>query len=116
MDECSIVPTITPQAAWEKAASGKAMLFDVREPHEWKKTGSPVGCVQVALLSEDLVMRILSIVGDRKEQPIIVCCESGSRGDAAGRLLCSAEFVNVHNVEGGIAHWISKGLPLDKLG
>lgn len=106
----SSVPKISPLEAFKKMKSGEAILFDVREPNEWDDTGSPRGSQRVALQSMDLVSEISSAVNDNKEQPIIVCCKSGMRGEKAGQLLKSAGFDNIENVDGGIMRWISEGL------
>ncbi|MEM8648948.1 MAG: rhodanese-like domain-containing protein [Pseudomonadota bacterium] len=107
------IPVITVTDALERTKTGDVLLIDVREPDEWRATGSPRGSLRVALQSPDFVNQIRKHSNHRKELPIALCCRSGLRGKKAAELLVQDGFDNVSNVEGGMMKWVSEDLPVD---
>ncbi len=107
------IPVITVTDALERTKTGDVLLIDVREPDEWRATGSPRGSLRVALQSPDFVNQIREYSNHRKELPIALCCRSGLRGKKAAELLVQDGFDNVSNVEGGMMKWVSEDLPVD---
>lgn len=84
---------------------GRVTFLDVREPYEWESghlEGSrhiPIG--QVASRIDEL---------DR-ETPVVVVCQVGQRSELVTDWLNQNGFT-AHNLEGGLAEWSAKGLPL----
>jgi hydroxyacylglutathione hydrolase len=50
----------------------------------------------------------------KKDEPIVVHCESGTRSSLAASLLLRAGFTDVTNFAGGYAAWVKAGLPTEK--
>ena len=104
------IPTVTPAEAASRAATGKAILVDVREPAEWAETG--VAAPAVLLPMSDLN-------GERKlwkpfleknaGKEIILYCRSGNRSGKVAEKL-SAEGQKVANA-GAFKDWTAAGLP-----
>jgi rhodanese-related sulfurtransferase len=105
------VAKVTPAAAAQLVADGKAVLVDIREPAEWAEAG--VAAPAVLLPKSDFD-------GDKKQwkdflakvgaKQIILYCRSGRRAEAVGQAL-SSEGKSVANA-GGLKDWIAAGLPV----
>jgi rhodanese-related sulfurtransferase len=106
------IESVSPKDAAAEAASGKAVLVDVREPVEWEH--HIAGAVQVP-------RGLLEFVADPaspKHRPeldpagrVIVYCRSGARAALACATLKDMGFENVANLEGGFGAWQEAGLP-----
>lgn len=101
------VPAIVPSEAAPLVASGRVFLLDVREQSEWAEARIP-GATLVPL--GELAARLAEIPRDRK---IIVQCRSGNRSRAGAEILLRAGFLDVANLEGGIARWAREGHPVE---
>lgn len=112
-DGVSPIPKIDPQLARIKCQSGEAVLIDVREPDEWKATGSPQGSAQIALQNPLFVEDVLACVDHKKDSPVILCCKSGMRGEKAGQVLRARGFEDIVNVDGGMLRWLEESLPIN---
>ena len=109
------IETVSPIDASVEAASGQAVLLDVREPVEWEH--HIAGSVQVP-------RGLLEFVADPaspKHKPeldptgrVIVYCRSGARAALACATLKDMGFENVANLEGGFTAWTEAGLPGDE--
>jgi rhodanese-related sulfurtransferase len=107
------VENVSLQDAAAEAASGAAVLLDVREPVEWEH--HIAGSVQVP-------RGILEFVADPtspRHKPeldpagrVIVYCRSGHRAALAAATLRDMGFENVANLTGGITAWREAGLPV----
>ena len=49
-----------------------------------------------------------------KDKPLLVYCQSGIRSAKASSILLKSEFIQVHNLEGGINAWVQAKLPVVK--
>jgi sulfur-carrier protein adenylyltransferase/sulfurtransferase len=94
------VPEVSPrEAAARLNRDARALLLDVREPHEHaiaRVPGArlvPLGMLDDALPSLD------------PSRPIYVVCKGGTRSARAVRQLLAAGFSDVWNVQGGILQW-----------
>lgn len=86
---------------------GKVTIIDVRDQSEFR-SGHLRNAIHVPLT--ELPNRLPKL--DKfKEQPVIVVCQSGSRGIGAVNQLKKAGFKEVYNLEGGIEAWQQKGMP-----
>lgn len=47
--------------------------------------------------------------------PVVLICQSGQRASRAEQLLRSSGLANVHVLEGGMADWLARGLPVTRL-
>ena len=105
-------PTLSPQEAEKRVASGVAILIDVREPSEWAE-----GVAKPAVL-----LPLSDLTGSRtkwkpflelnRDKELLVYCRSGNRsGKAAGIL--SREGFKVSNA-GSFDAWKNAGLPTRK--
>ncbi len=104
------VAKITPSAAAQLVADGKAVLVDIREPAEWAEAGVAAPAVLLPKSDFDgekkLWKEFLATVGDKQ---IIVYCRSGRRAEAVSQAL-AAEGRAVANA-GGLKDWQAAGLP-----
>ena len=106
------IESVSPKDAAAEAASGNAVLLDVREPVEWEH--HIAGAVQVP-------RGLLEFVADSaspKHRPeldaagrVIVYCRSGARASLACATLKTMGFENVANLVGGFGAWQEAGLP-----
>jgi hydroxyacylglutathione hydrolase len=100
----------TVDEAARRAASGSAVILDVRAPSEWEE-GHIVGAKHIPLAS--LEQRIAEVPSDR---PVILQCGSGSRSSVAAAILRSKGVHNVENMKGGIGAWKKAELPIERNG
>lgn len=105
------VTKITPAAAAQLVADGKAVLVDIRESAEWAEAGVAAPAVLLPKSDFDGDKKawkdFLAKVGDRQ---IILYCRSGRRADTVGQAL-AAEGRSVANA-GGMKDWVAAGLPV----
>jgi hydroxyacylglutathione hydrolase len=92
-----------------KLEKSEVLLFDVREPGEWKDEGivEAAKCIFFAELTE----KVGSLP---KDKPIAVMCSVGNRASIAVSILERAGFKNVSNVLGGMNAWTNLGYPVRK--
>jgi rhodanese-related sulfurtransferase len=104
-------PSVSAVQATQLINREDALIIDVRDPGEYG-TGHIIGAKNVPL------SRIQSggseIAPKRKEKPVIVYCDNGSRSAKAASLLRSQGFSKVVNLSGGLGAWQQAGLPLQK--
>lgn len=86
---------------------GKVTILDIRDLTEFR-TGHLRNSLHIPLKELPAKMTKLE---KSKDQPVIVVCQSGSRGPAAISQLKQAGFKEVYNLDGGIASWQQKGMP-----
>lgn len=102
--------TVTPRQAQGWLASGRAVLIDVREPHEFSAAHIPYA-LSAPLASVAAMLKDMDLPADRK---IVFQCQKGGRGGQA----CAAVGAvapggqPVFNLEGGIDAWAAEGLPV----
>lgn len=83
-------------------------LLDVRTTEEYV-TGRIPGAVNIPL--QELPARIDDLPHDR---PIVVVCGHGMRSLMAVEFLAEQGFSELYNLVEGTAHWIERGLPVEK--
>ncbi len=108
------ITKITPVAAAQLAADGKAVLVDVREANEWAESGVAAPAVLLAKSEFDEGQigewkHFLASVGNKQ---IIFYCRSGHRAGVVGATL-AAQGYQVANA-GGFKDWQAAGLPTRK--
>lgn len=88
--------------------NGALKVLDVREPVEWNG-GHIDGAHQMSY--KDLREHFDELALTRDDH-VSVICAMGSRSGTASSILEMNGFKNVHNVTGGMAAWLSAGLPV----
>lgn len=101
---------VTVDAARAELAAGRAILIDIREPHE-HATGVAPGAR--LLPSSQLPSRWTEV--PKAGQPVYLVCATQNRSRAAIRALRErGPYANVRYVTGGMTEWSRRGLPLVK--
>ncbi len=100
--------SVTLDVARAEVSSGKATLFDVREPQEHAE-----GVAQGARLlpMRQLASRLSEIPNDRKT-PVLLICRTQNRSSATLKFLREKGYTNVRYVQGGMSEWSRRGWPL----
>lgn len=80
----------------------KAQLIDVREPQEFKK-GHILGARNIPVTQ--MKQRLVEI---RKDKPVYLYCQSGSRSARAALLLNKKEYLDLNQLKGGFKKWTGK--------
>ncbi|TMN20792.1 rhodanese-like domain-containing protein [Lentibacillus cibarius] len=80
----------------------KAQLIDVREPNEFKK-GHILGARNIPLTQ--LKQRLVEL---RKDKPVYLYCQSGSRSARAAQLLHKKGYEDLNQLKGGFKKWTGK--------
>lgn len=88
-----------------------AVMVDVRERDEWNH-GHIEGAIHIPL---GQIKARLSELEVYRGTALIVQCRSGRRSKEGYRILESAGFTNLYNLDGGINAWIESGFALKKL-
>lgn len=101
------IPEITPESALHRLAHG-AVLIDVRQPHE-RAGGMAEGARGVTL---DVLQADPAAHLPRREQEILLICQTGRRSLEAAHSLHAAGYPNVASVSGGTVAWRVQQLPL----
>ena len=97
---------LEPERVQELLARGEIELVDVREQYEWD-AGRVAGARHIEL--ERLAHRADSLPRDR---PIVFQCRLGARSAMATEAFRAAGW-DAYNLTGGIAEWVSRGLPIE---
>jgi rhodanese-related sulfurtransferase len=101
---------ISPLEASKMVAGQQAILLDVREYNEWEQQHIPEAIhIPYAQLSH----RIAELA-QYKDVNIIAQCRSGKRSQQAVKILKSAGFPKVFNLEGGLIAWSKDGFKTNK--
>lgn len=104
-------PSVSAAQATQLINREDALVVDVRDPGEYG-AGHILGAKNLPL------SRIGSggseIAAKRKDKPLIVYCDTGSRSAKAATALKSQGFSKVVSLSGGLGAWQQAGLPLEK--
>lgn len=80
----------------------KAQLIDVREPQEFKK-GHILGARNIPLTQ--MRQRLVEL---RKDKPVYLYCQNGSRSTRAAQLLHKKGYEDINQLKGGFKKWTGK--------
>ncbi|MFB4166449.1 rhodanese-like domain-containing protein [Virgibacillus sp. JSM 102003] len=80
----------------------KAQLIDVREPQEFKK-GHILGARNIPVTQ--MKQRLVEM---RKDKPLYLYCQSGSRSARAAQLLHKKGYKDLNQLKGGFKKWTGK--------
>lgn len=101
------VPPSVFQSACQK--SENALLIDVREYFEYKKSRLP-NALNIPS-SDDLELPADTI---DKNTDMFLYCTSGFRSKRVARFFYEKGFINLYSLDGGINAWKKEDLPVDK--
>lgn len=111
------VKSISPEDAFREFRSGNATLIDVREADELVNDGRIQGAVHVP-------RGLLEFAADpgnpgfhealKPANNLVLFCDVGTRSALATESLTQLGFGHVANMAGGLAAWISQGLPIQR--
>jgi adenylyltransferase/sulfurtransferase len=93
---------VTPRETKSLLDGGKAMVIDVREPHEWDITHI-VG--KEKLFPREQWPQVASKLKGQEEAKIVVHCRSGARSLQVAKMLRTAGFKDAKSMAGGILLW-----------
>jgi rhodanese-related sulfurtransferase len=102
------VPEIDATQAYGRLSAGRALLFDVREAHEYESVHA-VGAIH--LPQHELADRLAELESER--QPIFIC-QAGVRSLRAAGFAAGRGVAKVASLRGGTSAWLSAGLPVDQ--
>jgi rhodanese-related sulfurtransferase len=80
----------------------KAQLIDVREPQEFDR-GHILGARNIPVTQ--MRQRLIEI---RKDKPVYLYCQSGSRSARAAQLLNKKGYEDINQLKGGFKKWTGK--------
>src|SRR5688572_20263611 len=92
------------------AADGTARLLDVRTASEFENAHI-AGAYNVPL--DQLHEHAAEV--RRARGPVVLICQSGRRAQQAEQVLRGSDMPNVHVLDGGMAAWIERGLPVRRV-
>jgi hydroxyacylglutathione hydrolase len=98
--------TIDPAGLVSKLDAGGARVIDVRGTSEWNDGHLPQA---THIYLGELEQRTAS---SRRDEPIVVHCETGTRASIAASLLMARGFSDVTVLSGGYDAWRKAGLPV----
>ena len=110
------VPHVSAQEAATEAASGAAVLLDVREAQEWQH-GHIEGAIPAP---RGLVEFFADPTSPRHKKDldptgrVIVVCASGARAALAAATLKDMGYENIAVLDGGLKAWMAAGLPTNE--
>ena len=97
---------VTPDWVHERHEAGEIQLVDVREPYEWE-AGRLSGARHIEL--ERVASEAATIDRDK---PVVFYCHVGARSAMAAEAFRRAGY-DAYSMDGGIAAWSMRGLPLE---
>jgi rhodanese-related sulfurtransferase len=104
-------PSVSAAQATQLINREDALVLDVRDPGEYG-TGHILGAKHVPLARIEGAGA--EIAAKRKDKPVIVYCDNGSRSSKAAAALRSQGFAKVVTLSGGLGAWQQAGLPVEK--
>ena len=110
------VPRISPAQAQAMAASGAALVVDVRDAPEVEKSGKAAGAMHVSRGMLEFRADPDSPYHDKqfsRDRPVIVYCASGGRSALSGKTLKDMGYAQVYNL-GAFNDWVSNGGAIDR--
>lgn len=105
------IGSIKPSELLDRIRSDSApLILDVRTPQEFSK-GHIEGAINIP--HTELSGRLSEITEDKSDE-IVVHCRSGVRAGIAEKILTSAGYNQLKDLEGHILKWHALGYPLQK--
>ena len=86
-----------------------ALLLDVRTAEEFQKAHI-ANSINIPL---GLLESRISEIQNRKDEPVILLCQSGNRSSQAANTLKKHSFEQIYNLSGGMLSWQQANLPIE---
>ena len=99
---------VSLETARAELEAGRALVFDIREPHE-HATGVAAG-MRLLPMSQ-LEARLAEIPRD-PAQPVLRICNTQNRSARVAALLHERGYANVRHVGSGMSGWAARGWPM----
>ena len=109
-DEAAVLADPAAAEAWLKQ-NPNAVVLDVRTKQEHAQ-GALQGALLIPFTDKDFSERVRKEL--KPDQPVLVYCRSGGRSADAVKIMKSAGFQNLRELDGGILAWIKAGKPVKK--
>jgi rhodanese-related sulfurtransferase len=116
-----VVREVPPaQAAGELASRPDLFVLDVQEWTEYERSHLPGavviprGYLEFKIAQNDLFPAVNRGRRPRRDQPILVYCQLGSRSLLAAKTLQEMGYANVRSLQGGLKAWTDANLPVEK--
>ncbi|MBW2267297.1 MAG: rhodanese-like domain-containing protein [Deltaproteobacteria bacterium] len=106
---CSGEMTDISQEELLEAGAGELLVVDVRTAQEFAASHVP-GAIHIP--HDELADRLAEL-GESRERPVVLYCESGRRAGWAVTTLSDAGFRDVRHLEGDMSGWRAAGLPVE---
>lgn len=103
-----VLRTVDAPTLAKQLSTNGPLVIDVRGRSEWTHGHLPQAR---HIYLGDLSTQMASL---KRDAPIVVLCQSGSRSSIAASLLRRAGFTDVTNFRGGVDAWMKAGLPLER--
>lgn len=97
---------LSPERVAELARAGEVQLVDVREPYE-REAGRIAGSSHIEM--DGLAAGAEAL---ERERPVVFYCRVGGRSAVATQAFRASGW-DAYNMEGGIAAWVERGLPIE---
>ncbi|WP_455366062.1 rhodanese-like domain-containing protein [Kaarinaea lacus] len=104
--------SITAMEAVRLINHDNALVLDVRTQDEFAKSHI-LNAVNIPM---GLLNSRISEIQNRKSDPVILVCQSGSRSMQSARTLKKNEFGQLFNLSGGMLSWQQANLPTESVG
>lgn len=105
------------ETAQEKIGSGGVIVVDVREADEFS-TGKIAGSINIPRGLIEAAADVAPnhfrnpVLGDARQKPVLLVCQSGGRSAMAAWVLQQMGFEDVHSLAGGLECWTAEGFDL----
>lgn len=99
---------LTPDEFKSSINNDSIQLIDIRKPSEYA-TGHIPKAVNINYFSDDFFSIINKL---NKEKPIYIYCRSGKRSAKSAFQFKKAGFNKIHNLQGGLLSWESRGFDI----
>lgn len=102
------ITDVSPTEAQVEVAKGDSQFVDVRTIEEYAG-GHAARAINIPL---DTIANDLDQL--KKDEPVYLICQTGSRSKKAAVILNKAGFTNVFNITGGTSAWEAAKLPMEQ--
>ena len=100
--------SLSPMLAVAKMNQENVTIIDVREPNEYKK-GYIENAINIPLAKLE---EKIDTFADKKNSPVIVVCQTGTRSLPGCKTLTKNGFNDVYSMIGGMQSWEDSNLPI----
>jgi len=108
-EEIATIQTCSVQQLRARLENETPFILDVRDVKNYRSVGRIRGA------HHSYVGELPHHLGEiPKNEPLVVCCDSGYKGSLAASLLAQEGFHDITNILGGMQAWTRAGFPIEK--